>query len=134
MEMDPMTDPLKIDASLTERLQDYASERGLDLQEALAIALGLGLEVCASESVRLDGRVRTLERRLGDLSATLNALGPAVLGVRALLVGWAAKEAYGVGEDELEAELHATGEAEWALSLAERGIVAPESPATAQEQ
>jgi hypothetical protein len=90
--------------------------------------------VCASESVRLEGRVRTLERRLADLSSTLNMLGPAVLGVRALLVGWAAKEAYDVGEDELAVELHATGEAEWALSLAERGIVAPDAPVMAQER
>lgn len=33
--------------------------------------------------------------------------------VRVLLVGWAAKEAHDVSEDELAAELHATGEAEW---------------------
>jgi hypothetical protein len=129
--MDQASDPIKLDAALTERLQDYATERGVDLQEAFETAMGLGLELCASESARLEARVRTLEQRLADLSTALGALGPVVFGVRALLVGWAAKEAYDVEEDELAAELHATGEAEWALSLAERGVVAPDaSPAT----
>jgi len=131
--MEETSDAMKIDAALTERLQDYAKERGVGLQEAFETALGLGLELCASESARLEGRVRTLERRLADLSGSVNALGPAVFGVRVLLVGWAAKEAYDVSEDELAAELHATGEAEWALSLAERGVVSPGVSATAQE-
>jgi hypothetical protein len=38
-----------------------------------------------------------------------------------------------VGEDELAAELHATGEAEWALSLAERGVVASAAAGVAPE-
>lgn len=131
--MDQASDPIKLDAALTERLQDYATERGVDLQEAFDTAMGLGLELCASESARLEARVRTLERRLADLHAAVGALGPAVFGVRALLVGWAAKEAYDVGEDELAAELHVTGEAEWALSLAERGVVASSAAGAAPE-
>src|SRR5262249_34922084 len=92
----------------------------IDLQEAFETALGLGLELCASESARLEDRVRALERALRDLQGALAAVGSAVFGVRALLVGWAAREAFAVGEDELAAELSATGEGEWALSLAER--------------
>src|SRR5262245_52664326 len=130
--MEETSEAMKIDAALTERLQDYAKERSVSLQDAFETALGLGLEVCASESVRLEGRVMAVERRLADLAGAVNAMGPAVFGVRVLLVGWAAKEAYDVGEDQLAAELHATGEAEWGLSLAERGIVAP-GPASAQE-
>jgi len=56
--------------------------------------------------------VRALERRLADLKGALAALGSTVFGVRALLVGWAARDASGAGEDELAAELSATGEAE----------------------
>jgi hypothetical protein len=131
--MDQPSDAIKLDVALTERLQDYAAGRGIDLQEAFETALGLGLELCASESMRLEDRVRTLERRLADLHGALAAVGSAVFGVRALLVGWAAKEAFGVGEDELAAELTATGEAEWALSQAERGMAAAELAEAAPE-
>jgi hypothetical protein len=110
--VDQTSNPIKLDVALTERLQDYAAARGVNLQEAYEMAPGLGLEVCASESTRLEDRVRTLERRLVDLHGALEAVGSAVFGVRILLVGWAAREAFGVGEDELAAELSATGEAE----------------------
>ena len=55
--MEETSEAMKIDAALTERLQDYAKERSVSLQDAFETALGLGLEVCASESVRLEGRV-----------------------------------------------------------------------------
>jgi len=130
--MDQPIDPVRLDVALTERLQDYAAARGIDLQEAFETALGLGLELCASESTRLEDRVRALERQLADLQGALAAVGSAVFGVRALLVGWAAREAFDVGE--LAAELSATGAAEWALSLAaERGMAAADLAAAAPE-
>jgi hypothetical protein len=38
--MDQPSDPMRLDVALTERLQDYAAARGIDLQEAFETALG----------------------------------------------------------------------------------------------
>jgi len=79
--MDQPSDPMRLDVALTERLQDYAAARGIDLQEAFETALGLGLELCASESARLEGRLRDLERRLADQSVRRFRLVPLTLSI-----------------------------------------------------
>lgn len=117
-----------IDAGLGERLREYARERGISIQEMFETALGLGLELCVAESGRIDRRMATLEKRVNSLFDLVHGMGPAVMGVRALLVAWAAREAFRTGEDELMAEIESTGRAEWDLALAERGLAASGVP------
>jgi hypothetical protein len=126
--MDEQEPGLTLDESLAGRLQDYAQAEGMSNQDALETALGLGLELCAAEAGRREQRLRDLESGLRDLMGVLEVLGPPVLGILRLLVAWAAREGFAVSEDELLAELATAAREEWALAVAEHGVILPPRP------
>lgn len=126
--MDHEQDGFALDESLCRRLEEYARQEGLDPQEALETALGLGLEVCLGEAGSRESRLKHIESTLGDVTATLDVIGPHVFGVLMLLVAWAAREAFGVQEDELLAEIIAAARQEWSIAQAEHGVAVSEEP------
>jgi hypothetical protein len=115
-----------LDESLVGRLQEYAHTEGLSPQDALETALGLGLELCAAETGRREQRLQDIELAVYDILGTLKVLGPPTFGVLRLLVAWAAREGFGVSEDELFAEILTAARGEWELALAELGVVLPQ--------
>ena len=117
------SDGLCLDQDLVTRLQEFADRAGMSPQEALEVALGLGLEGVKGDEGRLDASIDTVERTAEDLVAMVSMLGPPLLGILRLLVTWAAREGFGVSEDELVAEIMTAAREEWALNLAERGIL-----------
>jgi hypothetical protein len=64
------TDPIKLEVALTERLQDYAAARGIDLQEAFGTALGLGAIGCPSGAEQ-PGRPGTIVNVAGMVSTAM---------------------------------------------------------------
>ena len=126
--MSEVTPGFTIDPTLVENLADYARLERLSPQEAFETALGLGLELCLSEVGEREGRLRHLEASVRDLHAVVTLLGPPALGVLKLLVAWAAREGFGVSDDELFAEVLAAARSEWELALAERGVVTASVP------
>jgi hypothetical protein len=116
---------LTLDQSLVTRLQEFADHERLTAQDALEIALGIGLGVASGEAGLRDDRLARIESGLQDVLDTATLLGPPVHAVLRLLVSWAAREGFGVSEDELMAEILTASREEWALALAERGIVLP---------
>jgi hypothetical protein len=117
-------DGLCLDQSLVERLHEFAGREGLQSQEALEVALGLGLDLAAGGAGRREAALAALAGSVEDLMAAATLLGPPLLAVLRLLVTWAAREGFGVSEDELMAEILSAAAAEWELRLAEAGILA----------
>ena len=120
-----------LDQSLVDRLQEFAEHEGLAPQEAFEIALGLGLETALGERAKRDAEIEGLSKRVEDVLGIASLLGPPLLGVLRLLVAWAAREGFGVSEDELLAEILSTCREEWELRLAQHGIVSPSGEAEA---
>jgi hypothetical protein len=127
--MDAAKAGFTIDGGLVEGLEDYAKSEGLSIQEAFETALSIGIEICFSEAGERDVRTRRMEKAVQDLLAVVALLGPPALGVLRLLVVWAAREGFGVSEDELYAEILSAARSEWAIALAEHGVVIHPEPA-----
>jgi len=127
-------DDVRLDGALTARVDEYAKASGVTFQEALETALGLGLELCTAETVRTIDRLARLEAIVGEMAIAVDAIGAATMGTRALLVGWAAKEALGVSEDELMAELEATGRGEWDFARTAGATSEATEPTRASEE
>jgi hypothetical protein len=114
---------LFLNPSLVARLEEFAEDEGVEAQEAFEIAVGLGLELALGRSGKKEERLARVESGLDDLRAAVDLLGPPLFSVLRVLVAWAAREGFGLSEDELHAEILTASRAEWALALAERGIV-----------
>lgn len=123
-------DGLTLDQSLVARLQEFADHENLCPQDALEIALGIGLGVATGEAALREDRLERIESGIQDILDTAGLLGPPLHAVLRLLVAWAAREGFAVSEDELMAEILTCSREEWALALAEKGIVVrPEAEA-----
>jgi hypothetical protein len=127
------TDAIHLDAALSARLEDYAHASGMSFATAFETALTLGLELCVAETVRTTDRVARLEENAREMALALDVVGAATMGIRALLVAWAAKEAFGVSEDEMLAEVEATGRSEWDYARVE-GTLVPATNVKAAEE
>jgi hypothetical protein len=114
---------LYLEPHLVARLEEFAEDEGVSAREALEIAVGLGLELALGRARRREERLERVEGGLDDVRAAIDLLGPPVLSVLRILIAWAAREGFGVSEEELHAEVLLASHAEWALALAERGIV-----------
>jgi hypothetical protein len=115
-----------LDTTIETRLSEYAKAQGIPLDEAVQLALQMGVEFCErGRAERLD-QLDDLTREMQELKACLHALGPAAFGTNLLLVHWATTTGgLRVTPEELAHEFKAVARMEWALEMVKQGVIPP---------
>lgn len=118
--------PGGLDEMTEARLASLAEAEGIPREEALAMALHVGLEFCESHAVERHDRLETLAAEVADIKACLHLVGRTALASNLLLAHWAAKSGgVRVAEEELTRELEAVGRSRWAAQIAALGLPCP---------
>jgi hypothetical protein len=119
---------LLLEPSLKAHLEARARAEGCSVGELARDLLSVALEAREAGpgtvvKSRADRLVELAEENLNELrmlAMLIGAVGRTALGNEQLLVHWATRdEDFGVGEEELSAELHAVGAEGWQQVLAE---------------
>lgn len=104
----------------------HAKRTGTTRSDAIRDCLAIGIETIRSRDGIPTSRVDELLSALEGVRLTLDLIGPPTFGMLRLLVHWATRDrSLKVDEDELLAELRATGADDWeqAVADAERDLV-----------
>jgi hypothetical protein len=116
----------RLPGDVVREIDAHAKRMGTTRSDAIRDCLGLGIEAIRSRGGIPSGRVDELLSALEGVRLTLDLIGPPTFGMLRLLVHWATRDrSLKVDEDELLAELRATGADDWeqAVSDAERDLV-----------
>lgn len=113
-----------VEPEVARRLSEHAIAEGLSLEDAFAVALHIGLELCERGRIDRATGLEQLQREVDELRSCLHVLGPAAFGTNLLLLHWAtASGSLKVSGEELSREFKAVARMEWALEMARRGIL-----------
>ena len=121
----------RLPGDLVRAIEAHAKRMGATRSEAIRDCLGLGIETIRGRDGVPTGRVDELLSALEGIRLTLDLIGPPTFGMLRLLVHWATRDrSLKVDEDELLAELRATGADDWeqAVADAERDLVERTKP------
>jgi len=116
----------RLPGDLVREIEAHAKRMGATRSDAIRDCLGLGIETIRSRDGIPTGRADELLSALEGVRLTLDLIGPPTFGMLRLLVHWATRDrSLKVDEDELLAELRATGADDWeqAVADAERDLV-----------
>jgi hypothetical protein len=112
-------------------IEAHAKRIGATRSDAIRDCLGFGIETVRGKDGIPAGRVDELLSALEGIRLTLDLIGPPTSGILRLLVHWATRDrSLKVDEDELLAELRATGADDWeqAVADAERDLAERTKP------
>jgi len=121
----------RLPGDLVREIEAHAKRMGATRSDAIRDCLGLGIETVRGRDGVAAGRVDELLSALEGVRLTLDLIGPPTFGMLRLLVHWATRDrSLKVDEDELLAELRATGADDWeqAIADAERELVERAKP------
>jgi hypothetical protein len=105
------------------RLSALAQAEGIPVEEALQMALHVGLELCEGRAVEKADQLAEMVAEIRDLKALVHIVGKAVFGSNLLMVHWASKsEGVEVDEDEISQELDRVAAGRWSAETAAIGI------------
>ena len=116
----------RVPGDLVREVDAHAKRTGTTRSEGIRECLAIGIETIRSRDGIPTGRVDELLSALEGVRLTLDLIGPPTFGLLRLLVHWATRDrSLKVDEDELLAELRATGADDWeqAVADAERDLV-----------
>jgi hypothetical protein len=116
----------RLPGDLVREIDVHAKRMGTTRSDAIRDCLGIGIEAIRSRDGIPAGRADDLLSALEGVRLTLDLVGPPTFGMLRLLVHWATRDrSLKVDEDELLAELRATGADDWeqAVADAERDLV-----------
>jgi hypothetical protein len=116
----------RLPGELVREIDAHAKRMGTTRSDAIRECLGIGIEAIRSRDGVPTGRVDELLSALEGVRLTLDLIGPPTFGMLRLLVHWATRDrSLRIDEDELLAELRATGADDWeqAVADAERALV-----------
>jgi len=116
----------RLPGDLVREIEAHAKRMGATRSDAIRDCLGLGIETVRGSDGVPTGRVDELLSVLEGIRLTLDLIGPPTFGMLRLLVHWATRDrSLKVDEDELLAELRATGADDWeqAVADAERELI-----------
>ncbi len=117
-----------LDGESEARIRRLAEEESIGFEEAMEMALHVGLEVCESQAGERRDRLDDLAGEIRDVKTCLHLVGRAALASNVLLAHWAARSGgVRVSEEELSRELEAVGSSRWADQLAQLGMVTPQA-------
>jgi hypothetical protein len=117
---------VRLSGDLVREIEAHAKRMGATRSDGIRDCLGLGIETVRGRDGVAAGRVDELLSALEGVRLTLDLIGPPTFGMLRLLVHWATRDqSLKVNEDELLAELRATGADDWeqAVADAERELV-----------
>ena len=110
----------RLPPDLVREIDAHAKRMGSTRSDAIRDCLGIGMETIRSREGVPFGRVEELLGALEGVRLTLDLMGPPTFGMLRLLAHWAARDgSVKVREDELLAELRATGADEWEQAVAD---------------
>ena len=121
----------RLPGDLVREIDAHAKRMGTTRSDAIRDCLGIGIDAIRSRDGIPTGRVDELLSALEGVRLTLDLIGPPTFGMLRLLVHWATRDrSLKVDEDELLAELRATGADDWeqAVADAERELVERAKP------
>jgi hypothetical protein len=116
----------RLPGDVVREIDVHAKRMGTTRSDAIRDCLAIGIETIRSRDGIPTGRVEELLSALEGVRLTLDLIGPPTFGLLRLLVHWATRDrSLKVDEDELLAELRATGADDWeqAVADAERDLV-----------
>jgi ribbon-helix-helix CopG family protein len=116
----------RLPGDLVREIDAHAKRMGTKRSDAIRDCLGIGIEAIGSRDGIPAGRADELLSALEGVRLTLDLIGPPTFGMLRLLVHWATRDrSLKVDEDELLAEVRATGADDWeqAVADAERDLV-----------
>jgi hypothetical protein len=117
------TDGPDHDAVTEARLAALAQAEGIPVQEALQMALHVGLELCEQRAAEKGDQLAELAAEIRDVKALVHLVGKAVFGANLLMVHWASKsDGVEVDEDEISNELDRVAAGRWIAETAAIGI------------